>query len=114
MTFASGRSKLRPGVYFQDDPAFNGQKRELTANDYVYSFKRYYDRRWKSPNYPRLSEEGISGMVALRDLALASKKPFDYDRDVEGIRALDRYTLQFKLDAPRPRFLHRPAFERFV
>ncbi|HWL72692.1 MAG TPA: ABC transporter substrate-binding protein, partial [Burkholderiaceae bacterium] len=98
--------KLRPGIYFQDDPAFKGQKRELTANDYVYSFKRYYDPRWKSPNYPRLSEEGISGMVALRDSALTSKKPFDYDRDVEGIRALDRYTLQFKLDAPRPRFLH--------
>ena len=45
-------------------------------------------------------------MAALRDSALKSKKPFDYDREVEGIRALDRYTLQFKLDAPRPRFLH--------
>ncbi len=98
--------KLRPGIYFQDDPAFKGQKRELTANDYVYSFKRYFDPRWKSPNYPRLSEEGISGMAALRDLALKSKTPFDYDREVDGIRALDRYTLQFKLDEPRPRFLH--------
>ena len=45
-------------------------------------------------------------MAALRDEALKSKKPFDYDREVEGIRALDRYTLQFKLDEPRPRFLH--------
>ena len=98
--------KLRPGIYFQDDPAFKGQKRELTANDYVYSFKRYFDPRWKSPNYPRLSEEGISGMAALRDMALKSKMPFDYDREVDGIRALDRYTLQFKLDEPRPRFLH--------
>ena len=31
-------------------------------------------------------------------------KPFDYDREVEGLRALDRYTLQFKLAAPSPRF----------
>ena len=60
MTFASGRSSCGRGIYFQDDPAFKGQKRELTANDYVYSFKRYFDPRWKSPNYPRLSEEGIS------------------------------------------------------
>lgn len=98
--------KLRPGIYFQDDPAFKGQKRQLTAHDYVYSFKRYFDPRWKSPNYPRLSEERISGMAALRDMALKSKKPFDYDREVDGIRALDRYTLQFKLEEPRPRFLH--------
>ena len=45
-------------------------------------------------------------MAVLRDAALKSKKPFDYDREVDGIRALDRYTLQFKLDEPRPRFLH--------
>ena len=45
-------------------------------------------------------------MVALRDQTLKSKKPFDYDREVDGIRALDRYTLQFKLDEPRPRFFH--------
>ena len=25
--------KVQPGIYFQDDPAFKGQKRELTAND---------------------------------------------------------------------------------
>ena len=41
MTFGVWTIKLRPGIYFQDDPAFKGQKRELTANDYVYSFKRY-------------------------------------------------------------------------
>jgi ABC-type transport system substrate-binding protein len=97
--------KLKPGIYFQDDPAFKGNRRELTAHDYVYSFKRYFDPRWKSPNYPRLSEERIVGMNALRDEALKSK-PFDYDRSVEGLRALDRYTIQFTLEEPRPRFLH--------
>jgi len=29
---------------------------------------------------------------------------FDYDSEIEGLRALDRYTLQFKLAAGRPRF----------
>lgn len=98
--------KLKPGLYFQDDPAFKGDRRELTAHDYVYAFKRYFDPRWKSPNYPRLSEERLVGINALREEALKSKKPFDYDRSVEGLRALDRYTIQFTLEEPRPRFLH--------
>jgi oligopeptide transport system substrate-binding protein len=29
--------RIRPGIYFADDPAFKGKKRELTAADYVYS-----------------------------------------------------------------------------
>ena len=101
--------KLRPGIYFQDDPAFKGLRRELTAQDYVYSFKRYFDPRWKSPNYPTLEEHKIVGMAAVREEALKSKKPFDYDRPVEGLRTLDKYTLQFKLEEPQPRFLHTLA-----
>ena len=34
---------IRPGIYFNDDPAFKGVKRELTAADYVYSIKRIFD-----------------------------------------------------------------------
>ena len=29
--------RIKPGIYFADDPAFKGSKRELTAADYVYS-----------------------------------------------------------------------------
>ena len=32
--------RIRPGIFFADDPAFKGQKRELTAHDYVYAIKR--------------------------------------------------------------------------
>jgi ABC-type transport system substrate-binding protein len=28
--------RIRPGIYFADDPAFGGKKRELTAADFVY------------------------------------------------------------------------------
>src|SRR5882757_2721089 len=28
--------RVRPGIYFQDDPAFKGKKRELIAADFVY------------------------------------------------------------------------------
>src|SRR6187455_2274554 len=29
--------RIKPGIYFAPDPVFKGQKRELTAQDYVYS-----------------------------------------------------------------------------
>ena len=38
--------RLRPGIHFSDDPAFNGRRRELVAADYVYSIKRIFDPRW--------------------------------------------------------------------
>ena len=41
--------RIRPGIYFQDHPAFKGKQRELVAQDYVYSIKRHYDPRLKSP-----------------------------------------------------------------
>ncbi|HUL55939.1 MAG TPA: ABC transporter substrate-binding protein, partial [Usitatibacter sp.] len=53
--------KVKPGIYFADDPAFGGKKRELTAADYVYSIKRLYDPRLRSPNL-YLFEGYIAGM----------------------------------------------------
>jgi ABC-type transport system substrate-binding protein len=97
--------RLRPGIFFQDDPAFRGTSRELVAADYVYAFKRFFDPRWKAPAYASLAELQIIGIDALRDEVLQDKRPFDYDRPIEGLRALDRYTLQFRLAQPRPRFL---------
>src|SRR6478609_5435366 len=32
--------RVKPGIYFGEDAAFKGRKRELTAEDYVYSWKR--------------------------------------------------------------------------
>lgn len=34
---------LKKGVLFHNDPIFNGQKREVVANDFVYSFSRIID-----------------------------------------------------------------------
>ena len=107
--FRTWTIRITPGIYFADDPAFKGKPRELTAADYVYSWKRFFDPVNKSPTYAGFSEEGAIGVDDLREQALKSKRPFDYDREVEGIRALDRYTLQFKLASPRPRFLYTLA-----
>ncbi len=96
--------KIKPGIYFSDDPAFKGIKRELVASDVVYTYKRIFDPKNKSPSVSGLREEKILGMEDLREQASKSGK-FDYDRDIEGLRALDKYTVQFKLGEVRPRFL---------
>ncbi|HEY9064807.1 MAG TPA: ABC transporter substrate-binding protein [Burkholderiaceae bacterium] len=101
--------KVKPGIYFADDPAFKGRKRELVAQDYVYTFKRFADPANKSPAWTGLETEQLVGLKELRDEALKNKKPFDYDRVIEGVRAVDRYTLQFKLAEPRPRFYENLA-----
>ena len=99
--------RIRPGIYFADDPAFNGKPRELTAADYVYTWKRFFDPRWKAPYVAVYTLMRILGMNEYRDEVLKSKQPFDYDREIEGLRALDRYTFQFRLGEPDPRFLYQ-------
>jgi len=97
--------RLQPGIYFADDAAFKGARRELVAQDYVYAIKRFFDPANKSPGYSSIAEEGLVGLDALRATALRNKTRFDYDTPTEGLRALDRHTLQFRLREPRPRFL---------
>jgi len=94
---------LKPGIYFAPDPAFNGKKRELVAEDYVFSFKRIYDPRWHSESYGGLEPLKIASLEALRSAAEKSGH-FDYDTQIEGIRAIDRYTWQVHLGVPSPRF----------
>ncbi len=96
--------RIRPGIYFADDPAFKGARRELVAQDYVYSIKRHYDPRWRSGNLYLFENARILGLSELRKELIAAKKPFDYDREVDGLKALDRYTLQIRLAEAAPRF----------
>ncbi len=97
--------RVQPGIFFADDPAFKGKPRELTAHDYVYAFKRAADPVYKSPVWSFQEQFGFIGLAELRKRAIDEKKPFDYDREIEGIRALDRHTIQFKVAQPRPRLL---------
>jgi ABC-type transport system substrate-binding protein len=96
--------RVKPGIYFADDPAFEGRRRELTAADFVYSLKRHWDPKVKSPNLYLLDKK-VPGMHALRAAAEKNGR-FDYDREVEGLRALDRYTWQIRLTEPNPNLLY--------
>ena len=78
--------QLQSGIYFADDPAFKGQPRELVAQDYVYSLKRYYDPRYNSSDLYLFESLKLPGLSEQRELALKTRKPFDYDVEVEGVR----------------------------
>jgi ABC-type transport system substrate-binding protein len=101
--------KVQPGIFFTDDPAFKGQKRELTAADYVYAIKRFADPANKSPAWSDLEELNFVGLNALRQQALDKRTPFDYDRAVPGLRAVDRYTLRLEVVNTRPRLIESLA-----
>ena len=87
--------RVRKGIYFADDPAFKGKRRELTAHDYVYSLKRLVDPRVRSPN-GFLLRGRLAGLDAAVTKAGAGGR-LDYDAEIEGVRALDRYTLELRL-----------------
>jgi ABC-type transport system substrate-binding protein len=103
--FRTWTIRIRPGIHFADDPAFKGRARELTAQDHVYALKRFADPALKSPAWGGVAEVGFSGLNELRQDALDGKRAFDYDREIEGARALDRYTLRLQTDQARPRLL---------
>jgi len=92
------RINLKSGIHFTDDPSFHGKTRELVADDYIYAMKRRLD--------PNLSRGGDTVMADLiigaRAAVDAAKRPgakFDYDRPIDGLRALGRYALEIKLNA---------------
>lgn len=95
--------RIRPGIFFQDDPAFKGKPRELVAADYVYQLKRVADPRWKSPLWPTIENAKVIGLADLRKEA-QSGRSFNYDREIEGARIIDRFTFQIRLAEPGPRF----------
>ena len=106
---ADGRTftvRLQSGIFFADDPAFKGRPRELVAQDYVYSLKRYYDPRYNSSDLYLFESLKLPGLSELRERALKSREPFDYDSEVEGVRVLDRYSFRITLGVPDPRFVY--------
>lgn len=99
---------IKKGVLFQDDPCFpDGKGRELKAQDFVFAFKRIANVKYASVNWGDLKEK-IVGLDAFREYTKKFKTEFDvdYSYEVEGLRAIDDYTLQIKLTKPWPRLIY--------
>ena len=90
--------RVKPGIYFYDDPAFKGRKRELTAADYIYSWKRTLDPKIRS--FWLQTFDGLfDGAPAVIARAKETGK-FDYDAPMAGLEAVDRYTIRIRLVHP--------------
>jgi ABC-type transport system substrate-binding protein len=103
---------LRKGIYFGDDPAFGGKKRELVAADYEYAVKRLMDPKVASPNLWL-----IEGRIAGIDNAIARARKegrLDYDAKVPGVEVVDRYTLRIRLAKTDYNFLYILAMPTVV
>jgi len=100
--------KLRKGVYFQDDLAFPNKKgREMEASDFVYSIKRLADSKNQATGWWILDGK-IKGLNEWRN-KYQSQPTANYDEEVAGIKAIDKYTLQFQLSKVFPQFLYSLA-----
>jgi len=90
--------RVRPGIYFADDPAFKGRRRELTAGDYVYAIKRILDPRMRSNSLNVVQGRFVGADAVVAKAAETGR--FDYDAPIEGLQAPDRFTMRFKLNYP--------------
>ncbi|MFZ2644205.1 MAG: ABC transporter substrate-binding protein, partial [Verrucomicrobiia bacterium] len=97
--------RIKKGVRFQDDPCFPGGKgREVTAEDFIYSFKRLMDAK----NLATGSWVFAGRVVGADEWTKASEdrsKPTDYSRPIPGFEAPSRYTLRIRLLEPYPQLL---------
>jgi ABC-type transport system substrate-binding protein len=100
--------RLKRGIRFADDPVFKGKPRELVAEDYVYSIKRWLDPNLRNGGNPAMTDL-IEGARPVVDAARKAGAKFDYDAKIGGLVALDRYTLQIKLNEPDYTILERLA-----
>ena len=92
--------KLRPGIYFSDDPAFKGRRRELTAEDYVYTFKRFADPAVASPSWSEVEELELLG---LNEYHVQVRKPASPSTTTSPSRACGRWTATRCSSGPRRR-----------
>jgi oligopeptide transport system substrate-binding protein len=100
--------KLKKGVLFQDDACFpGGHGREMTADDVVYSLKRLADPKNTSSGWWTLDDK-VVGLNEWRDESTKTGNS-DYSKEIPGLKALDRYTVQITLKRPNYQFLYALA-----
>jgi peptide/nickel transport system substrate-binding protein len=99
--------RIKPGIYFIDDPAFNGKKRELVAQDYIYALKRVLDPKVRASQLAEIEPYVVGAEEAAKKARKDNK--FDYDAPIEGLKVLDRYTFQVKINQPLYVFIYNFA-----
>ncbi len=96
---------IKEGVKFHDNACFpEGKGRELVAEDFVYTIKRVADPKLQSPWFSMLAGK-LKGLDVWRSHNKEHGQAA-YAEAIEGVKAVDKYTLQFTLTRPWPQFLY--------
>ena len=93
---------------WQDDAAFPGGKgRELKAQDFLYAWKRMLLPAVESPG-TWIFENKVVGWEDYKKKLIENKAKTDeiLQENVEGLKAVDDYTLEIKLLQPYPQLLN--------
>ena len=110
--FRTWTFRIKPGIFFADDPAFKGKPRELVA-----AGLRLFAQALRRPGATRARRgqasrtEGIVGLRrAARRRRSTAQAPFDYDSaDRRPARARPLHARSSSCAEPRPRFLEHPG-----
>jgi len=94
--------KLRKGVLFHDDACFpGGTGRELTAEDVKYCFTRLCTQDRNNRAFD-IFDGVVKGARTYYDATVGGQTP---NTEIEGIKVIDKYTIQITLEAPNVLFL---------
>ncbi len=99
--------RLRKGVRFIDNACFPGGKgRELTADDVLYTIRRYADANVNTRSFFAM-EGAVVGLDAYRAATAKAGPAADLSKtDVAGLHKVDKTTFTIKLTHENPLFLY--------
>ncbi len=95
--------KLRKGVKFADDACFPGGKgKELTADDVLYTLKRFADAGVNTRSYDPMLGGRIVGLDEYRTKSRENSKLDHWTEQVEGLKKIDSHTFSITLTREDP------------
>ena len=115
--------KIKKGLRFQDDPCFpNGKGREITGDDFLFSFKRMSASTVNCPIFPFFGDKilGLMDWRTQNKTRIAKEKKdhpngpiprVDYSIPIEGLQTdpADPYTFRIVLNQPYPQLRYLMA-----
>jgi ABC-type transport system substrate-binding protein len=102
--FRTWTVRIRPGIFFADDPAFKGEARAGGAGLRLQP-QALCRPGQQEPGSGAGSRFKLVGLAELRQRAIDTKKPFDYDTPIEGLRRWTATRCSSRSTEPRPRFI---------
>ncbi len=97
--------KIKKGVFFHDDPCFkNGIGREVNIDDVIFTFEQLCTNQTINTSYYNVLKDVVNGA----DSYFKNENP-----NINGIKKINNYELEIKLNKPNSSFLKKIANVNF-